>query len=209
MKKAMFKHTLYNLLVLTVALFLSGTAIASNEGYALLIQSSPPNAGTVTPGLGIHKMQIGQTVALSAVPEQGYRFLYWLGDVSSTDGPYTTVSVDSPKLVVAVFTKEKFDDDLPVTAIGITDGQYASGSSQRGYYNPIQSPGSVSPGTLPVDYDYIQSDTQTDDDIPVPGDNGEDDDIPVPGDNEIPEPATVLLMALGSTMLLKERKHGT
>lgn len=202
MKKDMSKNNLYNLLALILVLSITMTALASDDGYALLIQSSPPDAGSVTPGLGVHKTEIGQNVALSAVPKQGYRFLYWLGDVSSTSGSDTTVSVDSPKLVVAVFAREDFDEELP--GAGIMDGQYARGGGRRGY-NPIQSPGSIwssfdfddrrprrfTPQPPPVDSD----------EIPVPGEN---DDIPVPGDNEVPEPATILLLGLGSSVLLKK-----
>jgi len=177
---------------------------ANGDSYALLIQSSPPDAGVVTPGLGVHKTAIGQTVALSAVPKQGYQFLYWLGDVSSTSGPDTTVSVDSPKLVVAVFAREDFDEELP--GAGITDGQYAPGGGRRGF-NPIQSPGSVGSGPGSSDgfgRPYIPEppDNPDDDNIPVPG----DDDIPVPGDNEIPEPATILLLGIGSSVLLKRTR---
>ena len=202
---------------LIVIMALSMTAQANDDGYALLIQSSPPDAGAVTPGLGVHKMAMGQTVALSAVPKQGYRFLYWLGDVSSTSGSDTTVSVDSPKLVVAVFAKADFDEELP--GIGIVKGQYAPGGG-RGF-NPMQSPGSVSPGSRPYDVPsgpFIPDlpdepdDDEADDDIPVPGDN---DDIPVPGDNgdvsvtgnnEIPEPATILLLGGGASIILKRRR---
>ena len=209
----MCKNGVYNLFSLIIVLSISMAAQASDEGYALLVQSSPPGAGAVTPGLGVHKTAIGQTVALSAVPKQGYQFLYWLGDVSSTSGPDTTISIDSPKLVVAVFAKEDFDEELPLA--GITDGQHAPGGGRR-RYNPIQSPASINaprvfsdgrrrfaPQPPPVDPD--------DGDIPVPGDI---DDIPVPGDievpesatiEEIPEPATILLLGLGSSVLLKRR----
>ena len=212
MKNRMYKNGVYNLLAMITVLSISMAAQASDDGYALLIQSSPPDAGSVTPGTGVHKTVVGQTVALSAVPKQGYQFLYWLGDVSSTSGPDTTISVDSPKLVVAVFAREDFDEELP--GAGIVDGQFSPGGGRRGF-NPIQSPGSINPGIVfddrrprrftpeppPVDPDDIPVPGDIDD-IPVPGDN---DDVPVSGDNEVPEPATVLLLGLGSSVLLNKK----
>ena len=213
MKNRMYKNGVYNLLALITVLLISMAAQASDDGYALLIQSSPPDAGSVTPGMGVHKAAVGQTVALSAVPKQGYQFLYWLGDVSSTSATDTTISVDSPKLVVAVFAREDFDEELP--GLGIPDGQYAPGGG--GGFNPIQSPGSINPG---IDFDDRRPRRFTpepppvdpdDGDIPVPGDV---DDIPVPGDievpesatvEEIPEPATILLLGIGSSVLLNKR----
>ncbi|MHC4949988.1 MAG: PEP-CTERM sorting domain-containing protein [Planctomycetota bacterium] len=207
-------HIMSLLLLLSLSIAAQG-----NEGdYALLIQASPPDAGTVAPGMGVHKIQMGQTVPLSAKPKQGYRFLYWLGDVASTSGVDTTISIDSPKLVVAVFAREDFEEELPNA--GIVDGQHAPGG--RGGVNPIQSPSSVNIGGRFDDgnFPFIPSqspifpnipdipnvpDVPDDnvDDIPVPGD---DDDIPVPGDNEIPEPATIVLFGLGSGFLLRRRK---
>jgi hypothetical protein len=212
MKNHMCKNGMYNLFALIIVLSISMAAQASDDGYALLIQSSPPDAGLVTPGLGVHKTVIGETVALSAVPKKGYRFLYWLGDVSSTSGPETKVSIDAPKLVVAVFSREDFDEELPEA--GIVDGQHAPGGG-RGY-NPIRSPGSINPSfdfNDPRGFTFPDSPgspgspeipeiPETPDEIPVPGDN---DDIPVPGDNEVPEPATILLLGIGSSVLLKRR----
>ncbi len=69
----------------SVVLAMSLSAFATQGdglGYALLIQQSPPDAGTVTPGIGVHKIGIGQSVQLTAAPRPGYRFLYWLGAMS-------------------------------------------------------------------------------------------------------------------------------
>ena len=202
----MYKKRWINLFGLLIILSVSMLAQASGDGYALLIQTSPPEAGTVTPGMGIHKIEIGQTVALSATPKPGFRFLYWLGDVSSTSSVDTTISVNSPKLVVAVFARDDFDEKL--SGAGIVDGQSFSGG--RGGVNPIQSPGGVSPS-----YGYFEAPryifpnipeepNDNTDDIPVPGQN---DDIPVPGDNEVPEPATFVLLGLGSSIFLRRRKR--
>lgn len=210
------------LLMSVIAIQIGATVQAGENDYALLIQSSPPDGGSITPGAGIHQIQIGQTVALSAKPKKGYRFMYWLGDVSKTSGVDTTVSIDSPKLVVAVFSREDFEGELPST--GIIDGQFSPGGGGGRFINPVQNPGSASPASGPADIDYVfgdtaydfpdypvfpdnpiddNDDTNNDDDIPVP--EG-DDDIPVPGDEEIPEPATIFLLSVGGIAALRRKK---
>lgn len=197
-----YKHLFW---ILALVLLLSASVDADEDRYALLIQSSPPDGGTVTPGTGVHKMQIGQTVTLAAKPKPGYRFMYWLGDVSATSGLDTTVSIDSPKLVVAVFSKDDFDEELPGET-GIFDGQPSFGGGGR-YINPVGSPGAANPASGSYDrpsyfFNRRRSPEPEDDDIPVP----DGDDIPVPGDNEVPEPATMFLLALGGILALKRNK---
>jgi hypothetical protein len=203
-----------------IVLSLSMAAQADEDSYTLLIQSSPPDGGTVTPGIGVHSITMNETIQLSAKAKPGYRFMYWLGDVSSTSGVDTSVSIDSPKLVVAVFSREGFDEGLPDTEV--IDGQRGAGGGGRGI-NPMRSPGSVNPGYSIFDgFDFPTFEPITPtggiyrggngdgngngddgDDIPVPGDI---DDIPVPGDGEVPEPATILILGLGATVFLKQRR---
>ncbi len=177
-------------------------AAEAGDGYALLIQQSPPDAGFVTPGDGVHKTPIGETVTLSAVPKPGYRFMYWLGDVSNTSANDTTISIDSPKMVVAVFSRENHDDDLP--GLGITDGM-SSGGGGGGRYagNPVQSGGSVSPTGSPDYPDTIYNFP------PIDNDDDNDTDVPVPDGEgqEVPEPTTVLLLGIGSILALKRKTN--
>ena len=186
--------------VIGVALFgvMPLWAAGADEGYALLIQQSPPDGGVVTPGSGVHRAPIGETVSLSAVPKSGYRFMYWLGDVENSSAHDTTISVDAPKMVVAVFSRENHDEELP--SLGIVDGVSSAGGGGGRYFNPVSGPGSVSPASGPADVKFVYNfpDPPIIDegnDIPVPKDGA---DVPVPN---IPEPATVLLVGLGGLML--------
>lgn len=184
----------------SVVLAMSLSAFATQGdglGYALLIQQSPPDAGTVTPGIGVHKIGIGQSVQLTAAPRPGYRFLYWLGDVSATTSAEALVSLDSPKMVIAVFERESFDEDL-VGGGPVAGAASGRGGGLRGTPNPLTGSFTINP-SLPFD-----------DDFPVPRDqNG--GSIPVPGDqtgneNPIPEPATIVLLGAGVIALLRTRK---
>ncbi len=155
------------------------------DGYALLVQQSPPDAGMVTPGSGVHKKPIGETVTLSAVPKPGYRFMYWLGDVENSSALDTTISINSPKMVVAVFAREDHDD-LP--GLGMIDGDHYQGPNR--YYNPVNPAAAVSPASS----DYSTPDYP---------DYPEDPDDPVP----VPEPTTILLLGLGAMVTLRRRTH--
>lgn len=206
-------NTMKKTIIAMLALLCGLSVHASAEGnYALVIQSSPPEAGEISPGLGVHEIQIGQTVGLVATPKPGYRFAYWLGDVSSSVVSETAVSIDYPKLVVAVFVRDEFDDGFPGgAAAGIVEGQTTQSSRSFTNTAAITSTRSVSPG---LDYNFpsysYNPQTETDsgsDDIPVP-DSG--DDIPVPDEidenTEVPEPATLVLLGMGGFLLRRRRQ---
>jgi hypothetical protein len=91
----------------------------SESGYALIVEQTPDDGGAVTPNSGVHKFGVNQMVTLMAEPKSGYRFLYWLGDVTDMTHNQTSVWLDSPKIVVAVFEKTQFK--LP-EEIGMSNG---------------------------------------------------------------------------------------
>lgn len=210
MQKKMNKTVLFSLVL---GLFLSlcvpmVSAADSTDSYALLVQQSPADAGSVTPGSGVHEIQIGQTVSLTAIPKPGYRFLYWLGDVSASGTPDTTIQVNSPKMVVAVFSREAFEEELPgVSLIKGAGSAAAGGGGGRIVGTPISTPAAVNPGAYSyynpgnyIDNRTITTDNNTDqtydDTIPVPGEKGE----------QTPEPATILMLGLGSIAALKRNR---
>lgn len=210
MRKRMHKKVCFNLIAgLAIVMFVSSAYTAElTDGYALLIQQSPVDAGSVTPGAGVHKFQIGETVSLSAIPKPGYRFLYWLGDVSATGTSDTTIQVDSPKLVVAVFTRQAYEEELPGVRL-IMGSAYGGGGGGRFVGTPMFSTGSANPGSffyydpgdITINYPEVPKDEP-----PVRLDEGE---TFVPGEKpqEVPEPATVLLLSLGAAALLRRRKQ--
>jgi hypothetical protein len=133
---------------------------------ALLLQQSLAQGGTITPAAGVHKLELGSEITLTAVASPGYQFVYWLGDVDEPAASSTTVYLDGPKIVIAVFERAEFE--LLFTA-GASQNRPGGGlrnstseAAQSGFGGPL-----------------------------VP---------------EIPEPATVLLLGLGSLVLLRKRR---
>ena len=79
------------------------------SNYAVLVQESPVGAGTITKGMGVHNFGANKTVNLNAVPSPGWQFVYWLGSVSDPTRNNTTLAVDGPKIVIAVFERVAYD----------------------------------------------------------------------------------------------------
>ena len=65
-----------------LALGLAARGYAQTAAYELCIEQSPAKAGKVTPDSGTHRFSPDSVVVLSAEPQPGYQFAYWLGDVS-------------------------------------------------------------------------------------------------------------------------------
>jgi hypothetical protein len=125
-----------------------------------------------------------------------------MGDVADPTANTTTVYLDTPKIVIAVFERAQFDFVFSEVASHIAPGGGTVGSSVELGQGGFGGPGGKRPHKLTWPRQRIPSE------LPEPPEPPEEpEDFPVPGDfpvPEIPEPATVILLAIGSLGLLRK-----
>lgn len=182
------QSTTFRPLVLTTALIvLFGAPTyrvrADAQAYDLVIQRSPADAGEVTPNTGAHRISANSNVTLTANAQPGYRFAYWLGDVSDPGAERTSIVVDGPKIVVAVFHPEiaKRVQDQHGSGGGGFDMLAATATD-------LTTPGLGPTGGAPI------ANTKA---VPIV--------VPV----VIAEPATIALLALGTLIRRPQRRQAT
>ncbi len=178
---------------------------------ALLIQQSPVEAGTVTPSPGVHNFELDTEVTLTAVPEPGYQFVYWLGDVSDPTSSRTVVLLNAPKIIIAVFERVEYEvldvlETIKSTPIGGLISSAADygrqGYSGGGGRRPRRWTWRRQPEPEPWENDDLPVPKQDVDDFPVP-EQGQDE-FPVPN---LPEPSTAVILALGALLAHKCRRR--
>ncbi len=165
----------------------------AQSDYAVLVQESPVGAGEIQPGIGIHTFYADEIVTLTTIARPGWKFVYWLGEVSDPTANRTMIAVDGPKIIIAVFQRDEIElpggdmpvGDGPATMTSRYDGFSSGGFSGGGggddpppYYPPDPPP-------------YYPPEPPPDNPPPVPG---------------VPEPATVLLFGIGTWLLAINRK---
>ena len=207
MEKDSMKILSRNVIIAILAVAaLTASVYAQNDGIVLLVQQSPVQGGTVTPEMGVHKFGLGEEIVLTAIPEPGYQFVYWIGDVGDPTSNRTTTYLDSPKIIIAVFERSEFEflvtDELAQSRSGGGLIQSPADYSNQGY-----SGGSgagdrrrIGPPDVPPPPDEPTND------FPVPP-NGEVNDFPVP--EPIPEPTTISMLILGCLGLVRNRRRLT
>lgn len=163
----------------------SSPAYCSIQKMTLLVQQTPNDGGEVTPLAGTYKYDADTEVTLTATPNTGYEFLYWLGDVSDQQSPSTLVRLDKPKIVIAVFEpiQVAINGSSLITSSGGGGGGLVNNLVTIGQPASLSGGGAAKPQQLRV---YA----------PV----GEKPPV-------VPEPATGALLGLGSLFTFAKRRR--
>jgi uncharacterized repeat protein (TIGR02543 family) len=102
-------------------------SIEEQYEYTLTLTSSPPQGGSITTQPN-PPYYYNTLVTLTAVPNTGYTFDHWSGDLSGSNNP-ETILMDSNKAVTATFTQQNTPpdamDDSATVQENSTDNQIA------------------------------------------------------------------------------------
>ena len=146
------------------------------------MQESPPGSGVIMPGVGMHTYKDKENITLTTAPKAGYRFVGWLGDVRDPSANRTSLVVDGPKIIIAVFERDEyaFEEKDPQISVG----------PEALFPNNVSYGGDLGSGIIKPHY-------HDHDDEPEP----EPDPVPVP----TPEPATMVLLGIGAWLVNKRK----
>ncbi|MFC1919916.1 hypothetical protein ACFLWX_03915 [Chloroflexota bacterium] len=64
-------------------------------------------SGSATPPAGNYSYGEGELISITAIPDDGWKFDSWTGDVAKPDSASTVVTIDSDKTVAANFSQTK------------------------------------------------------------------------------------------------------
>lgn len=189
----------YSLILMALVILAWCAPVCFSQGdYVLMVQQAPVDGGTVTPQPGIHSYGIDEAVIITATPAVGYQFVYWLGDVSEPSSISTTVVLDGPKIIVAIFERVEYgdlvldeEDEKPRASLGggglMPAGRnFWTGRGSGSTFRPRPKP--LTPVTRNVEI--------TEEPIAE-----EEAEFPVP----IPQPSTLALLAAMAPLILSRR----
>lgn len=87
------------------------------EPNTFTLNTSVIGNGSISRDVNLQKYEYGSAITLSAIPQDGWIFDHWEGDVSG-ENSQSTISINSDKNVVAVFTKKKYNIEVTTSGEG-------------------------------------------------------------------------------------------
>ena len=176
------------LFVVIVVCGLIAPARSQTQDIVLLLEQTPVKGGDIKPAAGVHHFKPGTEIMLTAVPKPGYKFTHWLGEVSDATASSTVVYLNKPKVIVAVF--EQAEHGVSADGEGFSAGGGGGGGGLFPSNLDLSRPGGFSGGgsAKPQKPVYYVKDTK-----------------PTPKAPQVPEPATGLLLVMGSLFACKRR----
>src|SRR5207248_3128220 len=103
---------------------------------ALTMQALPSNEGTTDPAPGNSTEDLNSVVSIQALPNSGYHFTSWTGNVAQPSNPSTTVTMSQAQTVTANFDVGAPSADLQVT---VNDGKSAAIAGAKNTYTIVVS----------------------------------------------------------------------
>jgi hypothetical protein len=104
------------------------------QQYTLLMQTA--GGGHTDPAVGSHTYDEGTVVTLTAIPDAGWLFDHWSGDVTGSTNP-TSITMNGNKQVVAHFV------EIPTTQYTLTMAVVGSGSTSPAVGSHTYNEGTV------------------------------------------------------------------
>ncbi len=180
-------------IILAVVIIVGGLlapAYCQTSSVTLLLQQTPTQGGVITPTTGIYHYAPDSEVTLTAVPKDGFQFTYWLGDVSNPTSSFTVVHLNEPKVIVAVFEPTNDDTDTLDVSESLPSNGGGGGSGGGGLFTSAADFRWPSAITAGGGAGKLQG--------PISWQIGD-------GVAETPEPATGVLLVLGSLFAFARR----
>ena len=203
-----WKATIVTIAVIAAGLFMP--AQSRGRDVALLLQQTPLDGGIVTPSPGVHFFAPNSEIVLTATPNPGYKFIYWLGDVGDPTANRTITYLNKPKIIIAIF--EPIEDSTSFIGRGsvgggrvISGGLIAAAADYGGWgQTSLASSGSRPSGSsTPYPYEQVWEPLPW-----TPSQSPISPESPTPSETPIPEPATGILLLLGSLFLVARKRNG-
>ena len=203
-----WKATIVTIAVIAAGLFMP--AQSRGRDVALLLQQTPLDGGIVTPSPGVHFFALNSEIVLTATPNPGYKFIYWLGDVGDPTANRTITYLNKPKIIIAIF--EPIEDSTSFIGRGsvgggrVTSGGLIAAAADYGGWGQtrLASSGSRPSGSsTPYPYEQVWEPLPW-----TPSQSPISPESPTPSEPPIPEPATGILLFLGSLFLIARKRNG-